>query len=179
MSELKQKLSIVILTPLAMIAASFLLLMVLGLLTPKNHVVTKSIKLKQTPENIWETISDIQNQTSWRSEIEKVERMPDRDGREVWKEVYKNGDELLLEITESNAPVHLVRTITDPDLNFKGVWEIEVKKDINGCSLTITEQSEIPNPLIRGMYVLFIGNQDTVTQYENELLKKFGENGFH
>lgn len=177
MCNFRQKIIVVLLCPLAMIATSLLLLTVLGLLTPRNHVVTKKVKLNKTPEEVWETICDFQNQALWRSNIERVERMPDRDGKEVWKEIYKNGDELPFEITESNAPYRLVRTSANPNLPFSGIWEIEVTKETEGSSLTITERGEIPNPFMRGMFSLLIGYEETIVQYERELVKKFGENG--
>ena len=172
---MKKKLPLIVLTPIALIVVFAILLVVIGFLTPKGHVVTKTIKLRQKPEVVWQAISDFQNQPSWRNELSKVERLPDRNGKEMWKEIYKNGDEMPLETTESIPQQRLVRTIADPELPFNGVWEMKIKADGDGSSLSITESGEIPNPLFRGMFRIFFGYEDTIVHYETELAKKFGE----
>jgi uncharacterized membrane protein len=175
MNKMKKKLSLIVLTPIALIVTVAVLLLVVGLLTSKGHVVTKTIRLKQKPEAVWQAISDFQNQPSWRKDLSKVERLPDRSGKEMWKEVYKNGDEIPLETTESIPQQRLVRTIADPELPFSGVWEMKIKADGDGTLLSITESGEIPNPLFRGIFKIFFSYEDSIVHYEAELAKKFGE----
>ncbi len=172
---MKKKLIYVVLFHMALIVTFALCLLCVGLLTPKQHTVTKTLMTKQKPEIVWQAINDFQSQSSWRTELERVERMPDSNGKELWKEVYKNGDSLPLEKTESNAPYKLVRTIADPELPFSGVWEMEVKSQANGSTLTITERGEVPNPFFRGVVKVFFGYEHTIIHYETELAKKFGE----
>jgi uncharacterized protein YndB with AHSA1/START domain len=171
----KKKLLLIVLTPIALIVAFAMLLLVVGLLTPKGHVVTKTIKLKQKPETVWQAISDFQNQPSWRNDLQKVERMPDRNGREIWKETFKNGEVMPLETTESIAPNRLVKTMADPEMPFSGVWEMNIKPEADGSSLTITERGEIPNPLFRGVFRVFFSYEDSIVHYQKDIAKKFGE----
>lgn len=172
---MRRKILLSVLALIALVVCFVMLLVTVGLLTPKSHVVTKTLKLKQKPEIIWQTIKDFQNQPSWRSELQTVERMPDHNGKEMWKEIYKNGDELLLETSEDISQQCLIRTIADKSLPFSGTWEMTVRTEAEGSSLTITERGEIPNPFFRGIVKMFFGYEETVIHFETELAKKFGE----
>jgi len=172
---MKKTIIYIVLVPLVLIVTFALLLLSIGLLTPKQHIVTKTLKTKQKPETVWQAINDFQSQPTWRGELEKVEKMPDRNGKEMWKEVYKNGDMMPLETVESTPPHKLVRKIADPKLPFSGVWEMEIRPESDGSTLTITERGEVPNPFFRGVVKVFFGYEHTIIHYETELAKKFGD----
>src|SRR5437868_27244 len=80
---------------------------------PKGHQVARTIALKQSPEAVWQAITDFPNVPSWNTRLAKIEKLDDRNQHEVWKETYKNGYGLTLETTESIPPTRLVRTIAD------------------------------------------------------------------
>lgn len=172
---MKKKLLLIVLTPIALIITFVFLLLVVGLLSSKQHTVTRTLKTKQTQETIWRTIADFQSQPVWRKRLQKVERGPDRNGKEIWIEFYVDGDVIPLETTEAKSPHRIVRTIADPNLPFGGVWEMEVKPETNGSSLTITERGEVPNALLRGFVKVFIGYTWSIDHYHSELAAKFGE----
>ena len=42
--------------------------------------------IAQPREAVWDRIVDFGGLASWRRDVERVERLPDRDGHEVWRE---------------------------------------------------------------------------------------------
>ena len=161
---------IVIIALAALIAVACLV----GWMLPKGHMATRTVRLKQSPEAVWAAISDAQAMPSWRFNVVKVERLPDQNGHLVWRESYKNGDSLPLEIMESAPPTRLVGRIADPKLPFGGTWTYEITPVEGGCTLTITERGEVYNPIFR-LVSRFMNQAATIEEYLTYLARKFGE----
>jgi hypothetical protein len=164
-----------ILLGVGIVVGSLVLIAAVGLFLPKGHQIARSIAIKQSPDTIWQTITDFPGVPSWDSSVAKIEKMPDRNGHEVWKETYKNGYGLTLETTEAMAPTRLVRTIADVGGPFTGRWELVLTAIDGGCRITITEFGEVPNPYFRVMAKLFMKPEQHVVAYLTALAVKFGE----
>lgn len=165
-----------LLVPVAVLTSLALIVVAVGLSIPRQHVASRTLRTRQSPETIWSTITDYQAQPSWRKDLKAVERLPDREGREVWREVYNEGSPLTMETTEATAPRRLVRTIADEGGPFSGRWEYEIKPDAAGASsLTITERGEVPNPFFRFVSRFVIGHTYFMERYQKDLAAKFGE----
>ncbi|MBX3118065.1 MAG: SRPBCC family protein [Fimbriimonadaceae bacterium] len=148
------------------------LLAIIGSFMPKSHTTISQITLDKPRSEVWETISDFEHQ-DWRTDLKKNERLPDQDGKPVWKESVSDMD-LVLRTDVFDAPSRMVRTIADPKLMFQGRWEYELEDEGSGCKLKITEHGEVANPLIRFMS-LFYDPSATMREYMTGLAKKFGE----
>jgi uncharacterized protein YndB with AHSA1/START domain len=147
---------------------------VTGLLLPKGHTAVRKLQLKQRPEAVWAVITDAQAAPSWRLNVVKVERLRDQNGHPVWRETYKDGETLPLEIEESVAPKRLVGRIADPKLPFGGTWTYEITPVADGCTITITERGDVSNPIFR-LVSRFMNPAATIEEYLSYLAKKFGE----
>ena len=79
------------------------LLAVVGCFFPRHHVASRSLRSKRPPEEVWNVVSDYAAVPGWHPEIKKVERLPDRDGHEVWRETDKRGYPVQLETVEAVA----------------------------------------------------------------------------
>ena len=116
---------------------------------------------------------------SWRLNVIKVERLPDQNGHPVWRETYKSGESLPLEMLESLPPRRLVGRIADPKLPFGGTWTYEIMPADGGCTITITERGEVYNPIFR-LVSRFMNQAGTIEEYLTYLAHKFGEEpNFH
>lgn len=146
-----------------------------GFALPEQHTASRTVRLKQPPEAVWEVITDFAGQAEWREEVQSVERLPDRDGREVWREVNSWGQPLTMETVELAPPQRLVRRIADDKLPFGGTWTWEIAPLEGGCTVTITEDGEIYNPFFRFMARFVLGYRGTMDAYLTALGKKFGE----
>lgn len=151
------------------------IVVLIGALLPKSHVASRRAQFKQPPGMIWEAITDYAGAVAWRPELKAVDRLPDRDGRPVWREVDKHGQAMPLETIEATPPRRLVRRIADPDLPFGGSWTYEVGPVESGSRLTITEDGEVYNPIFRFASRFIFGHTATIDGYLKALGKKFGE----
>lgn len=161
---------IVIVVIVALVAVAFLI----GSMLPKGHTATRTLRVNQSPAAVWAVITDAQAMPSWRLNVVKVERLADQNGHPVWRETYKNGDSLPLEMVESVPPTRLVGRIADPKLPFGGTWTYEITPVEGGCTLTITERGEVYNPIFR-LVSSFMNRAATIEEYLTYLARKFGE----
>ena len=147
---------------------------IIGLLLPKGHVASKSIKLKRPPEEVWRAITDYAAMPKWRRKMDKIERLPDQNGHPVWQEIYSNGWKLPLEEERAEPPARLVRRIADPSLPFGGYWEYELSAANGGSLLRVTEHGEVSNPIFR-LVGKFMDPSATIRDYLEDLAKHFDE----
>jgi hypothetical protein len=154
------------------LAAFIALIVVIGMTLPQNHTATRTLRLKQPPAAVWQTITDYAAQPQWRSELKKIERLPDSNGHEAWKE-YNAAGEMTLITMESVAPQRLVRQI-GAGLPFGGGWVYEITPDGSGSRLKITENGEVYNPVFR-VVGKFMDPTASMTTFMTGLAKQFGE----
>jgi uncharacterized protein YndB with AHSA1/START domain len=157
------------------LAGILALIALVGLLLPKSHQVSRSVALKQTPDAVWQVISDFPNEPTWHGGIERVERLPDKDGHEVWRETFSGGYPMQLETLEAVPPRRLVRAIADERGPFTGRWEFDVAPIETGCRVTIIEYGDVANPFFRVMARLFMHPAIYIEIYLKALAGKFNE----
>ncbi len=153
-------------------AALIVLLVCIGYALPQNHTASRTLRLKQSPEAVWQALTDYAAQPQWRAELKKIEKQPDSNGRETWKEYNAMGEMTLITI-EAAAPRKLVRQI-GPGLAFGGAWIYEITPDGSGSKLKITENGEVYNPVFR-VVGKFMDPTASMTAFMTGLAKKFGE----
>ncbi|MCI0337331.1 MAG: SRPBCC family protein [Acidobacteria bacterium] len=164
------------LVAIVVLVAVILFVTLIGILLPEEHVASRTIALPQPPQTIWQVVSDFGNTPTWNSEVKSVERLPDRNGHEVWQEEYQRGMKIPLETIESVAPRRLVRRIADENLPFGGTWEYIITPTTEGGSqLIITERGKVRNPVFRFMSRYVFGHATTIDNYLKALAAKFGE----
>ena len=164
-----------VLLVIVVVVALVAIVALIGALLPKNHVASRTARFRQSPEALWQAITDYAGSTSWRTDLKSVERLPDRDDHQVWREIDKHGQEMPLETVASSPPRRLVRRIADPRLPFGGTWTYEIIPTDRGSSLTITENGEVYNPIFRFVSRFIIGHTATIEGYLRALGKKFRE----
>jgi hypothetical protein len=159
---------------LAMLVAIPLLLGAAGFLVPRQHQTTRNIELRQSPEAVWSAVSDFAAGPTWRKDLHRVERGEDRNGHPVWIEVSRSG-RLPLEVVESIPPARLMTRIADQNLPFGGTWTWEITATEKGCTVRITEDGEIHNPIFRFLARFVFGYHSTIETYLRSLGRKFNE----
>ena len=147
---------------------------VLGSRLSKAHSVARMAYFNRAPGEIWQIISDFADQPSWRPDLSSVERLPPRNGRDVWRETDSHGQSMTLMTVERLPQRRLVRRIADENLPFSNGWTLEIGEFGEVTSLTITETGEIENPLFRLMSRYVIGHTSTIDRYLTALGKKLG-----
>lgn len=157
------------------IAALIAVMALVGAMLPQGHVVSRRARLHQPPEKVWAVITDIDAFPSWRGDVQRVERLPDREGRKVWREIGAQGG-VTFEEAEAVPPRRLVGRIADKDLAFGGNWTYEIAPVEGGGSvITITENGEVYNVIFRFLSRFVFGHAGTLESYLKALGRKLGE----
>jgi uncharacterized protein YndB with AHSA1/START domain len=152
----------------------FALLWVVGSFVPREHVAQSRATYHRPPEEVWTLITDHASAPSWRSELQRVERAPDRDGHPVWIEHSKFGP-LTYEVEVSEPPHRYVTRIADPELPFGGTWTWEIEPVDGGARVSITENGFVRPALFRVVARFLFGYHATMDAYLEALGKELGE----
>jgi uncharacterized protein YndB with AHSA1/START domain len=155
-------------------AALALGLLVLGLLQPVNHSVTRSITLKQKPEIVFAVIDDADQLLSWSSMVVKVERLPDLNGRPRTRQTLKFGMAFIATTIERKPPSRLVGSLEREGGPLLGTWTYAITPEGDGCRVAITEEGVLKNPFSRA-FARLRGLDASIRQQLIDLARKFGE----
>jgi len=145
-----------------------LVTLIVGWSLPVKHTASRRATFATPPDAVWKVLTDVDAYPQWRSDLKKVERLPDRDGRTAWTEEGTNG-RITFVVERSEAPRVLVTRIADPNLPFGGSWTYEIAPSAGGSTLTITENGEVYNPIFRVMSRFVFGHEATMTAYLGHL----------
>lgn len=164
-----------LLIAVAALVGIVVLMALIGALVSRDHRATSTISLRQSPDSVWKAVRDLGNITSWWPAMQKVERLPDRDGHEVWRQKLSGFDVPII-VLESSPPRRLVTQI-DPTAGgaFGGTWTYELTPDSAGTRISVTEAGWISNPIFRFMSRFLFGYYGSLDGYVKALGKRFGE----
>jgi uncharacterized protein YndB with AHSA1/START domain len=148
--------------------------MLIGATLPRTHVASRTLRVRRSPEEIWTLITDVDRFTSWRPDLKRVERLPDRNGHAAWVEHTSSGA-IPLETIEAVPPERLVLVIAAPTLPFGGTWTYAVERVADGSALKITEDGYVSNPLFRFVSRVVIGHHRMIDAYLTNVARRFNE----
>jgi hypothetical protein len=154
-----------------MIAAPILLVVAVGALLPVQHVVSRTVKLRQPPEAVWNLIT---GPPAWRPDVRSYQELPAHEGHRMWRETDRHGQTITYETVESLPPQRLVVRIADPKLPFGGTWTYTIEPQPSGSVLTITENGAVYNLVFRFVSRFVIGHAATIENYVQALRTKLG-----
>jgi hypothetical protein len=151
------------------LAGILLVIILIGALLPRRHVVSRSVSFSRSPEGVWNLIT---SPPTWRSSVRAYRELPVTNGHRMWQETDDHGQTLTFEAVESVPPRRLVTRIADAKLPFGGTWTYELAPTGPGCSLTITEDGEVYNPLFRFASRFIMGHATRIDAYLADLKAK-------
>lgn len=149
-------------------------LITVGLFLPRDHAVASRARFAASPDSVWAVISDLGNAASWRPDVKRMERLPDRNGHAAWLEVGQTGS-LPYEVVEWDPPRRLAVRIDDPSLPFGGTWTYTIEPAGGGTDFTIVERGTIRNALFRALARFVFGYHSTLDGYLRALGTRLGE----
>jgi hypothetical protein len=164
----------IVLGLLAALALAFLVMWAIGRRLPEEHVVTASLRLSKGCDEVWRVLSDVAAQPTWDAGVTKVERLPDRDGRETVR-MTAGRNSFVLQTTRSDPPHALERTIADDAKFFSGRWEYALSPDGAGCRVTLTERGRIFHAVPRFLVRKVMDPATYLKKHLRSLAAKFGE----
>ena len=157
------------------IVALVALMALIGAFVSRDHRATSTITLRQSPDSVWKVVRDLGNITTWWPAMEKTERLPDRDGHEVWRQKMSGFDVPII-VMESSPPRRLVTGIDSTAGGaFGGTWTYELTPDSAGTRISVTEAGWIGNPIFRFLSRFVLGYYGSLDGYLTALGKRLGE----
>jgi uncharacterized protein YndB with AHSA1/START domain len=170
----------------------------IGMTLPQDHVAARTVRVRQTPEEVFAIISDVENVPAWRADITRVEILPSDNGRMMFRE--HGSDAVTYRVEASEPPRRRVVRIADTNLPYGGTWTYDVTpiapvaatatatataaaartasfggEPLPLTQITITERGEVYNPIFRFMSRFVFSHHATIDAYLTALGKKLGE----
>lgn len=146
---------------LVALVAFVILIVAIGAMLPKQHTASRTVELRATAEQVFALISGPQD---WRTDLKEYKFFDERT-RHMVRESDKHGQTITYEIVQSQPPSLLKRTIADKNLPFGGSWTWKIVPQGSGCSVTITEDGEVYNPVFRFVSKFIMGHTRTIDSY--------------
>lgn len=153
------------------LAGILIVIVIVGALLPQKHTASRSIALHHPADRVWALIS---GPPTWRPDVTSYQELPPHEGHRMWRETDKHGQTIPFEALESVPPRRMVTKIADAKLPFGGTWTYEIVPAGDSCTLTITENGEVYNPLFRFASRFIIGQTATIDRYLDALKAKLG-----
>lgn len=146
----------------------------IGSRLPKSHVASRSILLRQSPQEVYAVVRDFGSAPKWRSDVKQMDVEAPQGGPVYFREVGKNGT-VNYELVEDVPGQRMVTRIRDTDLGYSGQWTYLFAAENNGTRVTIREDGEVSNVIFRFMSRYVFGHTATMDSYLTSLAKRFGE----
>jgi uncharacterized protein YndB with AHSA1/START domain len=149
-----------------------LVVAVVGALLPKAHTASRTARIAMPPDVLYTLLSDVDRFPSWRRDLKRLERRPDRDGKPAWIEETGGGMKVPMVFERMERPSLLVGRIDSDDLAFGGTWTYRIAPAPGASDLTITEEGEVHNVIFRFMSKFVFGHYATMDVYLEHLQAK-------
>ena len=146
----------------------------IGSRLPKSHVASRSILLRQSPQEVYAVVRDFGSAPRWRSDVKQMDVEAPQGGPVYFREVGKHGT-VNYELVEDVPGQRMVTRIRDTDLGYSGQWTYLFAAESSGTRVTIREDGEVSNVLFRFMSRYVFGHTATMDSYLTSLAKRFGE----
>jgi len=150
---------------------------VLGRRLPEGHVISATLRLERTSEEVFSVLADTSAIPSWDQGVTRVERLPDRAGNETWRWTMGR-NRMVLTTTRSEPPRTLSRTIADEAKFFSGSWTYAISREGNGCAVLLTEHGRVHAAIPRAAmhYLSFLVDPSMyLKRHLMRLAERFGE----
>ena len=152
------------------ILALFAIVIVIGLFLPRQREFVKTANFNSSIEKVFQSVTDVANQTSWRSDVQEI-KIIDQD---TWTEIPQKGTPITFKTKQKVQNQLFEIEIIEPK-SFNGHWVGTFEQTTSGTKVVFKEVITIDNPFFRVMSLLFIDLDKTMELYMNNLKTKLGE----
>lgn len=160
---------------LILIGLALFAVLVYGATVPTQHRAASMARFGQSRQDLWAALADFPGQAAWRADVDRVEPLPERDGRPVWLFHTGHGSFPCMVTEVEEGRLLTVTTPPDAELPWSGSWTWQISGADGGHAVTVIEDGEIHNPFFRGLTALVFGYHATMDEFLVELGRKFGE----
>lgn len=153
---------------LALLGLTITVIVIMGRRLPVKHTATASATFDMPVDVVWKKIIAFEDVSQWRPSVKQVEHVSGDGVGAVWRETGSDG-KIPYQTLEMSPPRKLVRKIADPKLPFGGSWTYEITPNRSACTLTITENGEVYNPVFRFVSRHVMGHNKSIESYLKDL----------
>lgn len=155
---------------IAAIAVIAILVFIIGLLLPKERIVSRKGYFNVSPEMLYEIVTN-NNDWKYRRSLKELVIHESKDGMEVWDEISLDGTVIRF-WTKEKRPFSFYSFHMEAKL-FTGHWTGEFESDDNGGTIfTATEYIRVKNPFVKTLSYLFFNIGKLMDEYQEDLKKK-------
>lgn len=147
--------------------------LVIGLFLPTQRTFCKTAQFISSPQEIWNTITDIKSQEQWRNDVKSIEMINTQKGKEKWTETPKRGKPITFQVKTYEPPQRFDIEIVES--SFSGYWEGRINEKNGVTEIEFKEVVVISNPYFKTLSYLFLDLNKTMDLYLANLKKKLGE----
>ena len=147
--------------------------LVIGSFLATERTFVKTAQFKSSPQDIWNVITDIKGQEEWRDDVESIEMINVKKGKEKWTEIPKKGRPISFQVKTYDPPNRFDIAIVESD--FSGYWEGKINEKNGLTDIEFKEVVVISNPYFKTLSYLFLDLNKTMDLYLANLKKKLGE----
>jgi hypothetical protein len=144
----------------------------IGVLLPKRHVVARSAVFQGGPERLFALIAGSQN---WRPDVKACELISGDGGKQFQRETSQRGETIDYELMNSKPPLAIERRIATDGLPYGGTWSFVLEPANGETRVRITEDGEVYNPIFRFVSKFVMGQTATLDAYLKAMGKATGE----
>lgn len=163
---MRKKMTVAVLSIVALVAMVF----VIGLFIPKQKEYLKTADLKSSPESVFQIVTDVENQTLWRNDVQEIKVID----QNTWTEVPKKGTPITFRTKRKIQNQLFEIEIIEPK-SFQGYWIGTFEQSPMGTKVVFKEVVIIENPFFRVMSSIFVDLNKTMDVYLSNLKAKLGE----
>lgn len=145
-----------------------------GLFMPRQHIAMESVIVPAAPAVVYAAVRDVESAPAWRSDLDRVELLPERNEHRVYREIGDDGANTF-EVTEDLPNERLVTEIADPGRSFTGHWVFQFAPAEGGTRVTLTEVGDVPNPALRFLAGTIFGFEGSIRRYLGDLQAHLGK----
>ncbi len=120
-----------------------------GTMLPAEQVFARAVTVPLPPEQVFETLANIEQLPTWSTRVLAVIPLPARDGRPLWRQVFAGRRSARLEVAESVSPHVLRFEIADDAGPFRGTWHFALAPTGGGTRVVLTERGAGGNAVSR------------------------------
>lgn len=131
---------------LAVIVGLVVIAAIVGAMLPRDHVASRTLRLRRTPPEVWLAITELTAASS-----------------------------IPADVLERDPPRRLVSRVKETERNFGGTWTIVIAPAPDGSTLTITEAGWVANPIFRFVSRFVIGHHATMDGMLKQIARRFDE----
>ncbi|WP_080292102.1 hypothetical protein [Clostridium botulinum] len=150
--------------------AILLLLLIIGLLLPKDRIAKRVVTFSSDINTVWDVVTNNEDY-DWRSDISKIEIL---DNGDSWIEYALNGSHINFDILKKNDCKEYDFNMNNKMFTGKFTSRFE-KSATENAKVEFVESISIKNPILKPISYLFFDIQGFQDTYISDLKKKLNE----